>query len=143
MAAEQEHTIIRPRLSTFDTAMVVFSLVVGIGIFRTPAIVAGAAGGTWLFFAAWIAAGFVSLIGALTFAEIGSRYPRAGGYYRVVADCYNPTAGIHVELVADTDAGGGRGRGRVHRRRLSDAGAAAAAVSHGRMPPSSWPVRRC
>jgi APA family basic amino acid/polyamine antiporter len=31
------------------------------------------------------------LIGALTFAEIGSRYPRAGGYYRVVADCYDPT----------------------------------------------------
>ena len=71
--------------------MVVFSLVVGIGIFRTPAIVAGAAGGTSLFFTAWIAGGFISLIGALTFAEIGSRYPRAGGYYRVVADCYSPT----------------------------------------------------
>jgi APA family basic amino acid/polyamine antiporter len=82
---------IRARLSTFDTAMVVFSLVVGIGIFRTPAIVAGAASGTSLFFAAWIAGGFISLIGALTFAEIGSRYPRAGGYYRVVADCYHPT----------------------------------------------------
>ena len=38
----------RARLSTFDTAMVVFSLVVGIGIFRTPAIVAGAAGSSSL-----------------------------------------------------------------------------------------------
>ncbi|HME41086.1 MAG TPA: amino acid permease [Steroidobacteraceae bacterium] len=91
MAAEQGVGIIRARLSTFDTAMVVFSLVVGIGIFRTPAIVATAAGGEALFFAAWIAGGFISLIGALTFAEIGSRYPRAGGYYRVVADCYDPT----------------------------------------------------
>jgi APA family basic amino acid/polyamine antiporter len=71
--------------------MVVFSLVVGIGIFRTPAIVAGAAGSTTLFFTAWILAGVISLIGALTFAEIGSRYPRAGGYYRVVADSYHPT----------------------------------------------------
>jgi APA family basic amino acid/polyamine antiporter len=87
----QDLKTIRARLSTFDTAMVVFSLVVGIGIFRTPAIVAGAAGTTSLFFAAWIAGGFISLIGALTFAEIGSRYPRAGGYYRVVADCYHPT----------------------------------------------------
>jgi APA family basic amino acid/polyamine antiporter len=87
----QDIKTIRARLSTFDTAMVVFSLVVGIGIFRTPAIVAGAAGTTSLFFAAWIAGGFISLIGALTFAEIGSRYPRAGGYYRVVADCYHPT----------------------------------------------------
>jgi APA family basic amino acid/polyamine antiporter len=91
MADEPEPGAIRPRLSTFDTAMVVFSLVVGIGIFRTPAMVAGAAGSTSLFFTAWIAAGVISLIGALTFAEIGSRYPRAGGYYRVVADCYRPT----------------------------------------------------
>lgn len=82
---------IQARLSTFDTAMVVFSLVVGIGIFRTPAIVARAAGGTDLFFTAWIAAGLVSLVGAFVFAEIGSRHPRAGGYYRVVADCYHPT----------------------------------------------------
>jgi APA family basic amino acid/polyamine antiporter len=89
MAAEQ--TAIQARLSTFDTAMVVFSLVVGIGIFRTPAIVAGAAGDTFLFFTAWIVGGIISLIGALTFAEIGSRHPRAGGYYRVVADCYHPT----------------------------------------------------
>src|ERR1700688_3791085 len=91
MADERDFEPIRARLSTFDTAMVVFSLVVGIGIFRTPAIVAGAAGGTSLYLAAWIAGGFISLIGALTFAEIGSRYPRAGGYYRVVADCYRPT----------------------------------------------------
>jgi len=91
VAAELGQGHIRARLSTFDTAMVVFSLVVGIGIFRTPALVAGAAGGTALFFTAWIAGGLISLIGALTFAEIGSRYPRAGGYYRVVADCYNPT----------------------------------------------------
>jgi basic amino acid/polyamine antiporter, APA family len=91
VAAEPDLRPIRARLSTFDTAMVVFSLVVGIGIFRTPAIVAGAAGSTSLFFAAWIAGGLISLIGALTFAEIGSRHPRAGGYYRVVADCYHPT----------------------------------------------------
>jgi APA family basic amino acid/polyamine antiporter len=85
-----EDGAIQPRLSTFDTAMVVFSLVVGIGIFRTPAIVAAAAGDTFLFFCAWVVGGAISLIGALTFAEIGSRHPRAGGYYRVVADCYHP-----------------------------------------------------
>ena len=91
MAADEGLGTIRPRLTTFDTAMVVFSLVVGIGIFRTPAIVAGAAGSTSLFFIAWIVGGLISLIGALVFAEIGSRHPRAGGYYRVVADCYNST----------------------------------------------------
>jgi basic amino acid/polyamine antiporter, APA family len=91
MAADRKAGAIQARLSTLDTAMVVFSLVVGIGIFRTPAIVANAAGDTFTFFAAWIAAGIVALAGAFVFAEIGSRYPRAGGYYRVVADCYHPT----------------------------------------------------
>ncbi len=85
-----ERSGIEARLSTFDTAMVVFSLVVGIGIFRTPSIVARAAGSTTVFFVAWGLAGLLTLIGALTFAEIGSRYPRVGGYYRVVADCYHP-----------------------------------------------------
>ncbi len=91
MPAEAPPAAIQARLSAFDTAMVVFSLVVGIGIFRTPAGVAGAAGSTTLFFAAWFAGGIIAMIGALTFAEIGSRHPRAGGYYRVVADCYGPT----------------------------------------------------
>ena len=91
MADEPAGERIEARLSTFDTAMVVFSLVVGIGIFRAPAIVAAAAGGRRLFFAAWITGGVVSLVGAFVFAEIGARYPRAGGYYRVVADCYDPT----------------------------------------------------
>ena len=81
---------IEAKLGTFDTAMVVVSLVVGIGIFRTPAIVAKAAGTESRFLLAWALAGLVSLVGALTFAEIGSRHPRAGGYYRVVADCYSP-----------------------------------------------------
>jgi len=85
-----EHGRIEARLSTFDTAMVVFSLVVGIGIFRTPAIVAQATGERGLFYAAWVIGGVASLIGAFTFAEIGARHPRAGGYYRVVADCYHP-----------------------------------------------------
>jgi basic amino acid/polyamine antiporter, APA family len=91
MSAAPETTSIEARLSTFDVSMVVFSLVVGIGIFRTPASVARAAGDAPVFYTAWIAAGLISLIGALTFAEIGSRYPRAGGYYRVVADCFGAT----------------------------------------------------
>jgi APA family basic amino acid/polyamine antiporter len=81
---------IEPRLGAFDAAMVVVSLVIGIGIFRTPAMVAAATGSSARFFAAWIACGLVSLMGALTYAEIGSRLPRTGGYYRVVAEAYHP-----------------------------------------------------
>jgi len=85
---------VQPRLSAFDTAMVVVSLVIGIGIFRTPAMVAGASGTPVLFFTAWVLGGLVSLAGALTFAEIGSRAPHAGAYYKVVAEGYHPALGF-------------------------------------------------
>jgi APA family basic amino acid/polyamine antiporter len=81
---------IEPRLSAFDTTMIVVSLVIGIGIFRTPAVVAARVGSGPGVLWVWALGGVVSLLGALTFAEIGSRHPRAGGMYRVVADCYHP-----------------------------------------------------
>jgi len=79
---------IKAKLTTFDTTMIVVSLVIGIGIFRTPAIVAQACQASSLFYAAWILGGFISLLGALTFAEIGSRFPHPGSFYKVVADTY-------------------------------------------------------
>ncbi len=103
---------IEAKLGTFDTAMVVVSLVVGIGIFRTPAIVAretGAAGGAGLFLLAWGIGGLVSLVGALTFAEIGSVHPRAGGYYRVVADCYHPALAFSLNWAQTLMQGAGAG----------------------------------
>ncbi|HEV8700657.1 MAG TPA: amino acid permease, partial [Candidatus Polarisedimenticolia bacterium] len=92
MAPDAPIPRLEPKLSVFDTAMATVSLVIGIGIFRTPALVAGATGGAAPFLVAWGIGGAISLIGALVFAEIGSRYPRAGGFYKVVAHCWHPLA---------------------------------------------------
>jgi len=70
----------------------VVSLVIGIGIFRTPALVAASAGTSTAFYLVWVLGGVISLCGALTYAEIGSRLPRAGGQYRAVAEAYHPMA---------------------------------------------------
>ena len=70
--------------------MIIVSLVIGIGIFRSPAIVAQKAGSPAIFFTAWILGGLVSICGALTFAEIGSRFPVAGGFYKIFSHCYHP-----------------------------------------------------
>jgi APA family basic amino acid/polyamine antiporter len=80
---------IKAKLTTFDTTMIVVSLVIGIGIFRTPAMVAEATKTPFLFFTAWILGGLISLLGALTFAEIGSRFAKPGAYYKVVAESYH------------------------------------------------------
>jgi amino acid transporter len=70
--------------------MIVVSLVIGIGIFRTPSIVARDTGSPELFFTAWITGGVICLIGGLVFAEIGARNPVAGGFYKIVSDAYHP-----------------------------------------------------
>ncbi len=87
---------IKPKLGLFDLTMIVVSLVIGMGIFRTPVEVAQKAHVPIVFFAAWIMGAVISLFGALTFAEIGSRYPVAGGFYRIFSHCYHPAFAFMV-----------------------------------------------
>ncbi|MGG9964773.1 APC family permease [Ferruginibacter sp. SUN106] len=87
------------KLNLFDFTMIVVSLVIGMGIFRTPANVAKASPDTFLFFAAWIAGGVVALCGALTYAEIGSRLPVTGGYYKVFSYAYHPSVAFAINCV--------------------------------------------
>ncbi len=89
----------KPKLSLFDFTMIVVSLVIGMGIFRTPANVAAASPTPFLFFASWIAGGLVALCGALTYAEIGSRFPVAGGYYKIFAYAYHPSIAFAVNCI--------------------------------------------
>jgi APA family basic amino acid/polyamine antiporter len=90
---------IRPSLRFSDLTVIVISLVIGMGIFRTPAEVAEKAGIPSIFFLAWIVGAVVSMIGALIFAEIGSRYPHAGGFYKIFSYCYHPAFAFMVNWI--------------------------------------------
>ena len=81
---------IQPKLKQFDLTMIIVSLVIGVGIFRTPSTVAEHAQNPTVFYLAWIIGGLVSICGALTFAEIGARLPAAGGYYKIFSTAYHP-----------------------------------------------------
>ena len=70
-------------LRLFDLTIIMVSFVIGMGIFRTPVNVANAVNSPFIFFSAWIAGGLIAICGALTYAEIGSRLPVTGGYYKV------------------------------------------------------------
>jgi basic amino acid/polyamine antiporter, APA family len=71
----------RATLSLFDAVAMIVGLIVGAGIFGTPSIVAGATGSESMLFAAWIAGGVFSIIGALCYAELATAFPSAGGEY--------------------------------------------------------------
>ncbi len=94
-----DHDKIKPQLRTFDLTMIVAGLVIGMGIFRVPSEVAQKAGVPLVFFFAWITGAVISFIGALTFAEIGSRYPVAGGFYKIFSHCYHPCFAFMVNWI--------------------------------------------
>lgn len=69
------------------------------GIFRTPANVAAAVPAPVIFFAVWLAGGLVALCGALTYAEIGSRFPVTGAYYKIFSYCYYPSLAFAINCI--------------------------------------------
>ena len=87
------------KLNLFDLTMIVIGLVIGMGIFRTASNSAQAALTPAIFFTAWIAGGLIALCGALTYAEIGSRFPVMGGYYKIFAECYHPSLAIAINCI--------------------------------------------
>jgi basic amino acid/polyamine antiporter, APA family len=86
-------------LSLFDITMIVIGLVIGMGIFRTASDSARAAITPNVFFLSWLVGGLIALCGALTYAEIGSRYPITGGYYKIFATCYHPSIAFAVNCI--------------------------------------------
>jgi APA family basic amino acid/polyamine antiporter len=90
---------IKPKLSRFDLTIIVISLIIGTGIFKSPGEVALRTGSANLFFLAWVFGGLVTLCGALTFAEIGARYPNTGGFYKLFSYCYHPAFAFMINFV--------------------------------------------
>lgn len=89
----------KPLLGIFSLTMIVIGLVIGMGIFRTSKDAAQAALTPSIFFAAWIAGGFIAFCGALTYAEIGSRYPVTGGYYKIFSYAYHPSIAFAINCI--------------------------------------------
>jgi APA family basic amino acid/polyamine antiporter len=64
----------------FGLAVIVGSTI-GVGILRTPGLVAGHLFSGAAILVAWLVGGVYTLLGAVCLAELGAMVPRAGGYY--------------------------------------------------------------
>src|SRR6266511_3766184 len=86
-------------LRLFDGLAMVVGVVVGAGIFRTPGLVAGPLGRPWLTFVAWVLGGALAFLGALIFAELATRLPKAGGKYVYAREAFGPRAAFVIGAV--------------------------------------------
>lgn len=77
-------------LNVWHATSIVAGTIIGSGIFLVPAEMMQAVGSAGLVYLAWIVGGFLSFFGALTYAELGSVRPYAGGEYVYIRDAYGP-----------------------------------------------------
>lgn len=84
----------RATLSVVDAAAMVVGIVIGIGIFKTPSLVAGSTDSEAVFLLLWVAGGAISLIGALCYAELAAAHPGAGGEYNFLTRAYGRAVGF-------------------------------------------------
>ena len=68
--------------------------IIGSGIFLVPAALARDLPAPGLIVLVWVAGGLLSLLGALTFAELAVERPSAGGQYVYLRDAYGPIWGF-------------------------------------------------
>lgn len=73
---------------------IVLGTMIGTGIFLKPSEVAADAGSAGWALAAWVIGGFVSLLGALCYVELGSAIPEAGGEYAYLREGMGETWGF-------------------------------------------------
>jgi basic amino acid/polyamine antiporter, APA family len=92
-------TELRRTLRLSDGLAIVVGIMIGSGIFRTPGVVAAQLGRPWLTFVAWILGGVVAFAGALIFAELATRYPRAGGKYVYAREAFGARPGFVIGVV--------------------------------------------
>jgi amino acid transporter len=81
-------------ISVTDAIALIVGVVIGIGIFKTPSMIAANTGRNDVFLLAWLAGGIISVIGALCYAELAAAYPHTGGDYHYLTRAFGRKVGF-------------------------------------------------
>jgi APA family basic amino acid/polyamine antiporter len=82
------------RLGLFDATMLVAGTMIGSGIFIVSADIARDTGSSGWLMAVWVLTGIMTMMGALSYAELAGMMPHAGGQYVYLRDAYSPLWGF-------------------------------------------------
>ncbi len=84
----------KKELSLFDSTSIIVGIIIGAGIYQMSPVIAKGAHNWWGVLLIWIAGGFLSLCGAICYAELATAYPREGGDYVYLSRAYGKWAGF-------------------------------------------------
>ena len=87
-------TTFKPSLGLLDATMLVAGSMIGSGIFIVSADIVRNVGSAGWLIAVWLLTGFMTLTAALSYGELSSMFPKAGGQYVYLKEAYNPLVGF-------------------------------------------------
>lgn len=79
-------------LGFFDSLCFVIGMVVGVGIYQTPALIASSVSSVFELLLAWCVGGILTAAGALCYMVLTARYPEEGGDYNFFYRIFGPLA---------------------------------------------------
>lgn len=79
--SKKEDNDLKQGLSLYGLIMIAVGSCIGAGVFLVPSQIATSLPSPSFILIAWLIGGLFTLTGALTFAELGSRFPQTGGVY--------------------------------------------------------------
>ncbi len=82
------------KLGLFDATMLVTGTMIGSGIFIVSADIARDVGSAGWLMVVWVLTGLLTVIGALSYAELAAMMPHAGGQYVYLREAYSPLWGF-------------------------------------------------
>src|ERR1700758_2412227 len=84
----------RQQLGLFDATMLVAGSMIGSGIFIVSADIARDVGSSGWLLLVWVLSGLITILGALSYAELAALMPNAGGQYVYLREAYSPLWGF-------------------------------------------------
>jgi APA family basic amino acid/polyamine antiporter len=90
---DQETGFVR-ELGLFDSSMIVIGAMIGSGIFIVPAEMARNIGSPGWLLVAWLFTAVITVAAALSYGELASMFPKAGGMYLYLREAFSPILGF-------------------------------------------------
>jgi APA family basic amino acid/polyamine antiporter len=87
-------TELKRDLGSWAATAIVIGTVIGSGIFIVPQTMIQRVGSVEMVFVVWVVGGLLSMAGALSYAELSSAIPEAGGEYAYLREAYGPLWGF-------------------------------------------------
>jgi APA family basic amino acid/polyamine antiporter len=89
-----QHTGLSRKLKLFSLTNIVIGDMIGAGIFTTSGLLLAQLHNPLLLLILWIVGGSIALSGALSYGELGAKFPEAGGDYAFLSRLFSPLFGF-------------------------------------------------